>query len=77
MTGNYEIIQKIVKFRSIRKMGALHVNYLQKKIQNGFGWIYDTYGYMYIIWIYDTYEYMYIWIYDTLYILNALYGQNH
>ena len=57
MTGNYEIIQKIVKFRSIRKMGALHVNYLQKKIQNDFGWIYDTYGYMYI-WIYDTYGYM-------------------
>ena len=60
-----KLYKKIVKFRSIRKMGALHLNYLQKKIQNGFGWIYDTYGYMYI------------WIYDTLYILNALYGQSH
>ena len=45
---------KNYNFRSISEMGALYVNYLQKNIQNVFGWIYNT-----------------------VYVLNALDGQNH
>ena len=47
-------LYKNCNFRSISEMGALYVNYLQKTIQNVFGWIYNT-----------------------VYVLNALDGQNH